>query len=106
MPGPPPSAGPPSSGDPSAVFARVVRRSPSTTTKLAIAVAGIVAVLLAFGILTVLKMAAQSMGMLSTVSADRPYAPSPSSMPGALPKQLQGPSSAVTVTVDASRPTP
>ena len=106
MPGPPPSAGPPSSGDPSAAFARAVRRSPSTTIKLAIAVAGIVAVLLAFGILTVLKMAAQSMGMLSTVSADRPYDPEPSSMPAALPRQLQGPSSAVTVMVDAGRPPP
>jgi serine/threonine protein kinase len=104
MPGPPPSAGPPSSGDPSAAFARVVRRSPSTTTKLAIAVAGIVVVLFAFGILTVLKMAAQSVGMLSTVSADPPYDPSPSSMPAAPPRELQGPSSAVTVMVDAGRP--
>jgi serine/threonine protein kinase len=104
MPGPSPYDGPPSSGDPSAAFARVVRRLPSTTMKLAIAVAGIVAVLLAFGILTVLKMAAQSMGMLSTVSADPPYAPSP--MPAALPRELQGPSSAVTVVVDAGRPPP
>ncbi|MDB5215560.1 MAG: hypothetical protein JWO86_3487 [Myxococcaceae bacterium] len=106
MPGPPPSAGPPSSGDPSAAFARVVRRSPTTTMKVAIAVGGILAVLLAFGILTVLKMAAQSMGMLSTVSADPPFDPSPpsSSMPVALPKTLQGPSTAITVTLDAAPP--
>jgi hypothetical protein len=74
--------------------------------KLGLAVGGIVAVLLAFGILTVLKMAAQSMGMLSSVSADPPYDPPPSSMPAALPKQLQGPSSAVTVMLDAGRPPP
>ena len=99
MPGAPLSAGPPSSGDRSAAFARVVRKSPSTTVKLAIAVAGIVAVGLAFGILTVMKMAAQSMGMLSTVSADPPQA-------GVLPGRLPGPSTAIIVTLDAGRPSP
>ena len=104
MPGPPPSAGPPSSGDPSAAFARAVRRSPSTTMKLAIAVGGIIAVLLAFGVLTVVKMVAQSMGMLSAASADNaPSAPSFDPPPVA---SIAGPSQAVTVTLDAGRPPP
>jgi serine/threonine protein kinase len=104
--GPLSSAGPPSSGDPSAAFARAVRRSPSTTMKLAIAAGGVIAVLLAFGVLTVLKMAAQSMGMLARVSADPPYDPPPSSLSSALPRPLQGPSSAVTIMLDAGRPPP
>jgi serine/threonine protein kinase len=99
-----PPSSPPSSGDPSAAFVRAIRRSPSTTMKLAIAAGGVIAVLLAFGALTLLKMAAQSMGMLSSVSADPPYDPPASSIPGALPKHLQGPSSAVTIMLDAGRP--
>ena len=104
MPGPPSSAGPPSSGDPSAAFARAVRRSPSATMKVAIVVGGIVVVLLAFGALTLLKMAAESMGMLSSASSDSAKnAPSFDPPPMA---SIAGPSQAVTVTLDAGRPPP
>ena len=100
--------GPPSGDDPVAAFTRNVRRHPSTTLKIAIAVGGIVAVLLAFGILTVLKMAGQSMGVLPSGSAEpstalRPAAPAVGKQGQA---QAQGPSTAVTVTLDAGRAPP
>ena len=104
MSGPPSSAGPPSSGDPSAAFARAVRRSPSTTMKVAIAAGGVIAVLLAFGALTLVKMAAQSMGMLSGAGTDT-AASAPSYDPPSV-ASIAGPSQAVTVTLDAGRPPP
>ncbi len=107
MPGPPSSgmlAGPPSSGDPSAAFARVVRRSPSTTMKLAIAAGGLVAVLLAFGVLTVAKMVAESMGVLAPPGAEKAQA-GPSVAPPPM-VTIAGPSQAVTVTLDAGRRPP
>lgn len=107
---PRPLSGPPSSGDPSAAFSRAIRRSPSTTVKVAIAAGGLVAVLLAFGVLTLLKMAAQSVGVLEAVGADAPHAPAASSSMLAsgrqLPKGLEAPSQVVTVTLDAGRAPP
>lgn len=104
-------SGPPSSGDPSAAFARAVKRPPSTTMKLAIAGAGVLLVLLAFGLLTLLKLAAQSMGVLPNVNAEPSFPASPASSalangsangrPG-----LPLPSTAITVTLDAGRPPP
>jgi serine/threonine-protein kinase len=98
---------PPSSGDPSAAFAGVVRRSSSATIKVAIAVAGILVVVVAFGALTLVKMAAQSMGVLPSAAREAPAAPA-MSVPGASdrPKHLQGPSQVVTVTLDAGRSPP
>jgi serine/threonine protein kinase len=112
MPGAPLSeprgAGPPSSGDPSAAFARAVRRSPTTTMKLAIALGGLLAVLVAFAVLTVVKMAAQSMGVLSNASNASSASASASSGAAAAPPvaTITGPSQAVTVTLDAGRPPP
>ena len=107
---PPPSMPPPSSGDPAAAFAGVARRASSTSVKVAIGVAGILAVLLAFVALTLMKMAAQSMGVLPSVGSEPPAAPAPSigEGPGAASrsKHLQGPSQVVTVTLDAGRPPP
>ncbi len=82
--------------------------------KLAIAAAGVVAVLLAFGVLTVLKMVAQSMGMLSRANSAPSFDPPPASStssaaapPGTVQaRRLQGPSTAITVTLDAGRPPP
>jgi serine/threonine-protein kinase len=116
MPGAPPSSpggdppssgmlgGPPSSGDPSAAFARAVRRSPSTTMKLAIALGGLLAVLLAFGVLTVAKMVAQSLGMIASPAAEQAQA-GPSVAPPPM-ATIAGPSQAVTVTLDAGRRPP
>ncbi len=85
---------------------RVVRRSPSTTLKVAIAVGGLLAVLLAFGLFTALKMAAQSMGILAAASA-APAFPAAPSIPAAVSGHVrQGPSQAVTVTLDAGPPPP
>lgn len=106
-----PLSAPPSSGDPSAAFARAVQRSPSTTMKLAIAGAGLLAVLLAFGLLTLIKMAAQSAGVISSVAAEPSFSPPPPPSPlvagnRPLPKGLKAPSQAVTVTLDAGRAPP
>ena len=103
---PPPSMAPPSSGDPSSAFANIVRRSSSTTTKVAIGVAGILVVLLAFVGLTLMKMAAQSMGVLTTMASEAPAAPGATTPAAAADrsKHLHGPSQAVTVTLDAGRP--
>jgi serine/threonine-protein kinase len=105
-----PSA-PPSSGDPSAAFAHAVKRMPSTTMKLAIAGAGVLIVLLAFGILTVLKMAAQSVGVLPSVNAEPPFQAAPASSvlangSATTRPAIQLPSTAITVTLDAGRPPP
>ena len=102
---------PPSSGDPRAAFSPAVRRAPSTSMKLAFAGGGLLAVLLAFGLLTLLKMAAQSMGMMSPVTAEGPSSPprAASSAPAGgaeLPLGLAPPSPAVTVTLDAGRTPP
>ncbi len=101
---PPPSTAPPFSGDPS--FANIVRRSSSTMTKVAIGVAGILVVLLAFVGLTLMKMAAQSMGVLTTMATEAPAAPGATRPAAAADrsKHLHGPSQAVTVTLDAGRP--
>ena len=99
---PPPSLAPPSSGDPSAAFANLVRRTPSTTVKVAIGVAGVLVVLLAFVALTLMKMAAQSMGVLPSMASEHPAAVAPGTADRS--KHLQGPSQAVTVTLDAGRP--
>ena len=105
---PPPSLPPPSSGDPASAFAGVVRRSSPATVKVAIAVAGILVVLLAFGALTLMKMGARSMGVLPAAGSE-PRAASASTMPRTAEgrsKHLQGPSQVVTVTLDAGRPPP
>ena len=98
----------PSSGAPTAV-SRASPRPPSTTLKVAIAVGGVLAVLLAFGILTVAKMAARSMGMLEAASA-APSFPAASALPAVSSRQGGPgdgrPSQAVTVTLDAGRPPP
>ena len=111
MPGPSSTAGP--------VLPVVRRKTSPTMIKLAIGGAGILAVLLAFGVLTLMKSAAVSMGMLSSVSADPPLAAPPAAAPPAAsllasragqakananPQKL--PSQAVTVTLDAGRPPP
>jgi serine/threonine-protein kinase len=105
-----PSA-PPSSGDPSSAFARAVKRSPSTTMKLALAGAGVLVVLLAFGILTLLKLAAQSMGVLPSVNAEPSFtaAPASSMLADGSARGRSGPplpSTAIIVTLDAGRPPP
>ncbi len=100
----PPSNAPPSSGDPSAAFANIVRRAPSTTVKVAIGVAGVLVVLLAFVALTLMKMAAQSMGVLPSMASEHPAAPGATAGAADRSKHLQGPSQAVTVTLDAGRP--
>ena len=104
----PPAMAPPSSGDPSAAFANLVQRSSSTATKVAIGVAGILVVLLAFGALTLMKMAAQSMGVLPTMASSAPAAPGATTPAAAADrkKDLRGPSQVVTVTLDAGRPPP
>jgi eukaryotic-like serine/threonine-protein kinase len=90
-----PDDGPVPSSAPAAInYARDARRAPSTVMKVGIAVVGLVVVLVAFGILTALKMAAQSMGMLQSASP-------PPSTPAASRPSDQGPSQAVTVTLDA-----
>ena len=103
---PPASMISPFSGQPVA-FAGGARRSSSAPIKVAIALAGILAVLLAFGALTLAKMAAQSMGVLPRAGSEAPAA-SLISAPAAAdrPKHLQGPSQVVTVTLDAGRPPP
>ena len=103
---PPPSL-PPSSGDPSSAFASFVRRAPSTTVKVAIGVAGVLVVLLAFVGLTLVKMAAQSVGVLPSVSNEPRAASTSSAVVAAGPKKpVSGPSQAVTVTLDAGRTPP
>ena len=101
---------PPSSGDPSAAFAGGVRRTPSTTIKVAIAVAGVLLVLLAFGALTLMKMAAQSMGVMPSAASEAPAPPSASlgerSAAADRSKHPMGPSQVVTVTLDAGRAPP
>jgi serine/threonine-protein kinase len=101
------SMAPPSSGDPAAAFAGGTRRPPSTTVKVAIALAGVLVVLLAFGAVTLMKMAARSMGVLRRTGSEAPAAAA-SPVPGAAErgKRVQGPSQAVTVTLDAGRPPP
>jgi len=104
---PPPSMPPPSSGDPSAAFAGGVRRTPSTTIKVAIAVAGVLLVLLAFGALTLMKMAAQSMGVMRSAAPAPPAASiGERSAAADRSKHPQGPSQVVTVTLDAGRAPP
>jgi eukaryotic-like serine/threonine-protein kinase len=106
-PGGPPSsqdAPVPSSGPPAIDFARVARRSPSTVLKVGVAFAGLFAVVLAFGVLTALKMAAQSMGMLPSASTGPALSVGPA-IPAAVSAHVdQGPSQVVTVTLDAGRP--
>ena len=93
-------------------LAAVVRRTPPAMVKFAIAAAGLLAVLLAFGVLTLLKGAAVSLGFLSSVSAEPSFPPPPSLSPtaasllgeGAAARKL--PSQAVTVTLDAGPPPP
>ena len=95
---------PPASGDdPSAAFVRSVRRNPATM-KVVIALGGVLAIVLVFGILTALKMIGQSMGVLPTASAEPARAPGTG--PGARASQLPLPSTAVTVTLDAGRAPP
>jgi hypothetical protein len=96
---------PPSGGDPVAAFARSARRNPATTLKVAIAVGGVLLVLLAFGILTVLKMAGESMGVLPSASTE-PATALPAAAAAPAQGQVQGPSTAVTVTLDAGRAPP
>lgn len=76
---------------------------PGTKMKVAVAVGGLLAVLLAFGILTAVKMAAQSVGVLPAVGAEPSAAPPPAA---SMVATVQRPSSAVTVTLDAGRPPP
>jgi len=92
----------PSSGPQALAFAQTAVRGPTLAMKIAIAVAGLLVVLLAFGILTVLKMAARSMGVLPTAHAQ----PSHSAGPPPAGRVDRGPSQAVTVTIDAGRPAP
>ncbi len=87
----------PSSGGQSRASAR---QSPTPATKVAIGLAGLLLVLVVFGILTVLKMAAQSMGMLQTANARPPYS---AATPDASTRLDLSPSSAVTVTIDAGQ---
>jgi eukaryotic-like serine/threonine-protein kinase len=106
----PPLSSPPSSGDPSAAFSRPVRRASGLSLKLAIAGGGLLAVLVAFGVLTLLKLAAQSIGVLETVNDDDAASSAPPSSRLAsgtqLPEGLAPPSQAVTVTLDAGRAPP
>lgn len=106
----PSAASPSSSNDPSAAFSRAIRRSPSTTLKVAVTAGGVAAVLLAFGILTLVKMAAESVGVVEAVSTEPLAASSPTSAIRArgsqLPNGLSPPSQALTVTLDAGRAPP
>ena len=100
---------PPTSGDdPGASFTRSLRAGSSTSLKIAIVVGGVLLVLLVFGILTAVKMAGQSMGVLPTASSEPSYsavAASPAA-PEHAPPAVLGPSTAVTVTLDAGRAPP
>ncbi len=87
----------PDSGRPSS------RRPAASYVKVGIAVGGLLVVLLAFGLFTVLKMAAQSMGVLPAASA-QPSFPVGPAIPAVV--TVQGPSQAVTVTLDAGRAPP
>ncbi|HSO34485.1 MAG TPA: serine/threonine-protein kinase [Labilithrix sp.] len=92
----------PSSGPQALAFARAaVRRPPTPGMKVAIAMAGVLVVLLAFGVLTVLKRAAQSMGMLKAATAQASPSTLPASAGAASAHADLGPSQAVTVTLDA-----
>ncbi len=91
----------PASGPQSRAFARAAaRRSPTPAMKVAIGLAGVLVVVLVFGILTALKMAAQSMGILQTANARPSYSAAP---PDAAPRVDLGPSKVVTVTIEAGR---
>lgn len=91
----------PASGPQSRAFARAAaRRSPTPAMKVAIGLAGVLVVVLVFGILTALKMAAQSMGILQTANARPSYSAVP---PDAAPRVDLGPSKVVTVTIEAGR---
>ena len=79
------------------------RPLPPSAMRVGLAVGGVLVVLLAFGLFTVLKMAAQSMGVLPSASAG-PTFPAAPSLPAVV--TVQGPSTAVTVTLDAGRPPP
>jgi serine/threonine-protein kinase len=83
----------------------VARRRPMPPwfPTVAIAAAGVLVVALVFGVLTVLKRAAQSMGIMP--SASGAPAISAASKPSAARVDL-GPSQVVTVTLDAGRPPP
>jgi serine/threonine-protein kinase len=99
-------------------LAAVVRKTSPAMIKLAIAGAGVLAVLLAFGVLTLVKSAAVSMGVLSSVSADPSTPPPPAAAAPASSFLASGagsprnnanqhlPSQALTVTLDAGRPPP
>ena len=94
----------PPSGPEALAFARAsVRRPPTTAMKFAIGLAGLLVVMLAFGILTMLKMAARSMGVLPTAHAQPSYSAGP---PPSAGRVDLGPSQVVTVTVDAGHAPP
>ena len=80
---------------------QATRRAPTLGMKLGLAAAGVLVVLLAFGILTALRRAARSMGKLPHLSA-APGTPVPAGTVSA----LRMPSQALTVTLDAGRAPP
>ncbi len=97
---------PPSSptSDPHPVSSRSSTPTPPRTIKIAIAVGGLLAVLLAFGILTAVKLAAQSMGVLPAGGLGA--APPSDTLVAPAATTAQGPSRAITVPLDAARPPP
>jgi serine/threonine protein kinase len=96
----PPGSLPPQSFEGAVASVRQVPTSPSTGVKLAIAVAGLVAVLVTFGLLTGAKLAARSAGLLPAASASSPPAAQvPTVITAARPDQ-------VVVPLDAGRNAP
>ncbi|MDB4940764.1 MAG: hypothetical protein JWP97_298 [Labilithrix sp.] len=96
-----PSLTPPlfASDRPSRMPGHVVRPRSRLVTYALVGFAGLLVVALAFGLLTGLKLAAQSVGLMQAGSA----APGPSAAPS--PDRIdRGPSQAITVTLDAGRP--
>jgi serine/threonine-protein kinase len=95
-PGPRPErSGPPSSGNPSAAFARALRGEASTTPKVAKVIGGVVAAVLAFGLLLAALRVAGLLGARSEVVR------APAAGGQQLPEGLGAPSPALTVTLDA-----
>ncbi len=95
--------GPPSRPEALAFARASLRRPPTTAMKMAIGLAGLLVILLVFGVLTMLKMAAKSMGVLQTAHAQPSYSARLSPSAGRVDL---GPSQAVTVKIDAGHAPP
>ncbi|MBS2014683.1 MAG: serine/threonine protein kinase [Deltaproteobacteria bacterium] len=78
-------------------------RDPSRSVKVAFIVGGVVAVLLAFGILTAVKLAAQSMGVIPAAGIGASDPAPPTALPAAT---AQKPSKVITVPLDAANQAP